>query len=41
VKLDQGANSPSVGSTATFVGPVLRTHYRFLSLEEVEAFSVD
>ena len=41
VKLDQHADPPSVGSMATFVGPLVRTHYRFVPLDEVEAFSFE
>jgi hypothetical protein len=41
VKLELGADPPSVGSMATFVGPLVRTHYRFVRLEEVEAFAYE
>ncbi len=41
VKLEDGADSPSLGSMVTFVGPLVRTHYRFVHLEEVEAFEFE
>jgi hypothetical protein len=41
VKIDDGAEPPSLGSMTTFVGPLVRSHYRVFQLEEVEAFTFE